>query len=94
MVTFSFNLMAIVCVIANLIFLLSKNDLIVICHKFPILGICHSNFPNLKGPRAPSQHCKKSLFQLKSNKKAEHIKHTPTLTKQMMLFYEKQNLLN
>ena len=34
MVTFSFNLIAIVCVIANL-FLLTKNDIIVHYYKFP-----------------------------------------------------------
>ena len=58
MVTFSFNLMAIVCVIANLL-LLTKNDIILHYKKFPNLGVCHANFPNLKGPRVPSQNCKK-----------------------------------
>ena len=53
MVTCSFSLMAIVCVIANL--LLTKNDIIVRYNKFPNLGVCHPNFPNLKGPRAPFQ---------------------------------------
>ena len=56
MVTFSFNLMAIICVIANLfVFLLTKNDIIEYYNKFPNLGSC-----NLKGPRAPSQNCKKN----------------------------------
>ena len=61
MVTFSFNLMAIVYVIANL-FLLTKNGIIVHYNTFPNLGVCHANFPNLKGLRAPSQNCKKSLW--------------------------------
>ena len=46
MVTFSFNLMAIVCVIANL-FLYTKNDIIVHYNKFPNLGVCRASFPNL-----------------------------------------------
>ena len=37
MVTFSFNLMAIVCVIGNL-FLLTKNDMILHYNKFPNVG--------------------------------------------------------
>ena len=43
--------MAIVCIIA------------VIAHfnKFPNLGVYDANFPNLNGPGAPSQNCKKSL---------------------------------
>ena len=57
MVTFSFNLMAKECVIANL-FLLTKNDIIVCYNKFPNLGIYHI-IPNLKGPSTPSQNCKK-----------------------------------
>ena len=28
-------------------------------NKFPNLGVYPTNFPNLKGPRAPSQTCKK-----------------------------------
>ena len=47
----------IVCVIANL-FLLTKNDMFVHHNKCPNLGVCHTNFPNLKGPRAPYQNCK------------------------------------
>ena len=61
MVTFSFNLMAIVCVIANLfVFLLTKNEIIVHYNKFPKLGVYHTTFPILKGPRAPSRNCKKN----------------------------------
>ena len=45
MVTFSVNLMAIVCVIANLFFI-DQNDIIVHYKKVPNLGVC-----NLKGPR-------------------------------------------
>ena len=68
MVTFSFNLMAIECVIANYFFLLlTKNDIIVHYIKFPNLGVCHANFPNLKGPRAPSQNCKKKSLGNDSN---------------------------
>ena len=44
-----------VCVIADFFYLF------VHCTKFPNLGVYHANFPNLKGPRAPSQNCKKSL---------------------------------
>ena len=51
---FSFNfLMAKVCAIANM-FLLTKNDIIVHNNKFLNLRVYHTNFPNLKGPRAPS----------------------------------------
>ena len=61
--TFS-NLMAIVCVIANL-FLLTKNDIFVHYNTFPNLGVYHATFPNLKGPRAPSPNCKqKSLANM------------------------------
>ena len=59
MVTFSFNLMAIVCVIDHLFFLFTKKDIIVHNNMFPSLGVCYANFPNLKGPRATSQNCKK-----------------------------------
>ena len=55
MVTF-FNLMAIVCVIANLFFYWP----IVHYNKFPNLGVFHATFPNLKGPRATSQNWKKN----------------------------------
>ena len=58
MVTFSFNLMAIVCVIANF-FLFTKNDIIVHFNKFPNLGVYQATFSNLKGPRAPSKNCRK-----------------------------------
>ena len=54
MVKFSFDLIAIVCVIANL-FLLTKNDIIVHYNKFPNLGVYHATFLNLKGPKPPSQ---------------------------------------
>ena len=47
-----------VCVIANLL-LLTKNDIIVHYDRFLNLGVYHANFPNLKGPRLPSQNCKK-----------------------------------
>ena len=50
--------MAIVCVIADL-FYIDKKDIILHYNKFPNLGVCHANFPNLKGPRVPSQNCKK-----------------------------------
>ena len=52
-----------VCVIANLFFRLTEN--VVIVHynnKFPNSGVYHVNFPNLKGPRAHSQNCKKNPF--------------------------------
>ena len=49
--TFSFNLMALVCVIAKL-FLLTKNDILEHYNKFPNLGVYPANFPNLKGPKA------------------------------------------
>ena len=42
--------MAIVCVIANFVFKLTKNAVLV----------CLESFPKLKGPRAPSQNCKKN----------------------------------
>ena len=54
MVMFSFNLMTIVCVIANL-FLLTKSDLIVHNDKILNLGVYRATFPNVKGHRAPSQ---------------------------------------
>ena len=63
MVTFSFNLMAIVCVIhvANL-FLLTKNDIkFMHYNKFPNLGVYRATFPNLKGHRGPSEIATKSL---------------------------------
>ena len=34
---------------------MTKNDIIVHCNKFPNVGVYHANFPNLKGPRVPSQ---------------------------------------
>ena len=58
---FYFNLMAkVLGVITNLFFLLTKNDIIVHYNKFPNLGVYDANFPNLKGPGAPSQNCKKN----------------------------------
>ena len=60
MVTFSFNLMETACVVAEFVFLLTKNDIIVHYNKFPNLGVYHATFPNLKGPRAPSRNCKKN----------------------------------
>ena len=47
-----------ICVLAYL-FLLTKNDIIVQYNKFSNLGDYQANFPNLKGPRAPSQNFKK-----------------------------------
>ena len=51
MVMFSFNLMAILCVIVYC-FLLTKIDIIMHYNKFPNLGVCRASFPNLKGSRA------------------------------------------
>ena len=70
--------MAKVYVIANL-FLLTKNDIIVHYNKFPNLGFYHTNFFNLKGPRAPSQNCKKkkkipASFNLYSSRHTAHLK--------------------
>ena len=48
MVIFSFNLMVILCVIADF-FLLNQNDIIENYNKFPNLGVYHANFHNLKG---------------------------------------------
>ena len=59
-VMFSFNLMAVVSVIAIFFLLLTKNDIIVHYNNFPKLGVYHAASPNLKGPRAPSQNCKKN----------------------------------
>ena len=56
MVTFSFNLKAI-CVMARF-FLSTKTEIIMHYNKFPNLGVCQANFPNLKGPSTPSQNCK------------------------------------
>ena len=58
MVTFSFNLMATVCVIAYYYFI-DQNDIIVHYNIFPNVGVYHTTFPNLKGPKAPSRNCKK-----------------------------------
>ena len=55
--------MATVCVIANL-FLLTKNDIILHYNTFPHLGVCNAKFPNLKGPRAPSQNCTKNPWMI------------------------------
>ena len=55
---FSFNLMAIVCVIANL-FLNSPKMPLLLFRKIPNLVVYRPNFPNLNGPKAPSQNCKK-----------------------------------
>ena len=61
-ILFSFNLMAIVCVIANFVFKLTKKCCSCLFRKFPKIVVYRANFPNLKGPRAPSQNCqKKSL---------------------------------
>ena len=38
---------------------MTKNDIIVHYNKFPNSGVFGANFPNLKGPRTPSQNCKK-----------------------------------
>ena len=43
MMTSSLNLMAIVCVIANLFFDLPKNDIVVHYNKFPDLGVYHAS---------------------------------------------------
>ena len=54
--------MAIVSVMANynfFFFLLIENAIIVHYKKFPNIEVYHANFPNLKGPRAPSQNCRK-----------------------------------
>ena len=53
LVTFSFNLMETACVVAEFVFLLTKNEIIVHYNKFPNLGVYHATFPNLKGPRGP-----------------------------------------
>ena len=74
---FSFNLMAIVCVIA--IFLLTKNDIIVHYIKFPNLGIYHNNFPNLKGPRALPKIAKKSLLVITHSANSESQEFFPIL---------------
>ena len=63
MVTFSFNLIATECVIANL-FLLTKNDIILRDNIFSNFGVCHAHLPNLKRPRVPSQNCKKIPVKL------------------------------
>ena len=42
---------------------LTENVLIVHCNKIPNLGVYSTNFPNLKGPRAPSQNCKKKSLE-------------------------------
>ena len=60
--------MAKVCVIANLFFKFTKNDIIVHFNKFPNSGVYHSNVPNLKVPKAPLQNwnknpCSSPLFQ-------------------------------
>ena len=47
--------MAKVCVVANLFFSLTKNDIILHYNKFPNLMVYYANFPSLKGPRVPSQ---------------------------------------
>ena len=49
MVTFSFNLMAIVCVITHFL-LLTKNDTIVHYNKFPNLGVYRAKFPKSERP--------------------------------------------
>ena len=55
--------MAIVCVIANFFFI-DQNDLIIVHYnKFTNLGVFRTNFPDLKGPRIPSQNCKKFLLK-------------------------------
>ena len=62
---FSFNLlMAKVCVIANLIFLLTKNDIIVHYNKIAKKSLCFSVvLQAVLTPASPSQNCKKiSVF--------------------------------
>ena len=58
MTAFSFNLMA--HVVANLFIFPTKNDIVVHNNKLPNLGVYHTTFSNLKGPRAPSQNCKEN----------------------------------
>ena len=41
---------------------MTKNDIIVHYNKFPNLGVYHATFPNLKGPRAHSENCKKKSW--------------------------------
>ena len=43
------------CVIANLFFLLTKNDIIVHYNKFPNLGVYHAKFSNLEGRRVDTE---------------------------------------
>ena len=50
MVMFCFDLMAIVCVIANLLILFTKNDIIVHYNKFPNLGVHSATFPKPERP--------------------------------------------
>ena len=53
--------MAKICLIAYLVFFIDqkKRDIIEHYNKFPNYGVYRASFPNLKGPRAPSQNCKK-----------------------------------
>ena len=43
---------------------MTKNDIIMHYNKFSNLGICHANFPKLKGPGTASQNYKKNLLNL------------------------------
>ena len=44
-----------------LIRIMSGNPDSCLLRKFPNLVVYRANFPNLKGPRAPSQNCKKKI---------------------------------
>ena len=35
----------------SFVFILTRNDIIVLYNKFPDLVVYHATFPNLKGPR-------------------------------------------
>ena len=50
--------MAKVCVIA-ILFLIDRKCHYCLFKKFPNLVVYRANFPNLKGPTAPSQNCQK-----------------------------------
>ena len=60
------------CNLADLFFLLTKNDIIVLYNKFPYLGVYHAPFPNLKDPRATFQNCKK-ILELENNLFYDHM---------------------
>ena len=74
--------MAIVCVIANFVFKLTKNAVLVCLENFPKKVVYPANFPNLKGPRAPSQNCKKNpwvLFLIFINDLSDNIRSSVRL---------------